>query len=46
MNTLRLMDRERGWIDGDGDPTGYGETLGGMALGLRVEVYGPKGREA
>jgi hypothetical protein len=40
------LDRERGFIDKDGDPTGWGETLGGMALALRVEVHGPVGREA
>lgn len=32
--------------DGDnGDPCGYGETLGGLALRLRTEIHGPAGRE-
>lgn len=39
------VDRERGWVGADGEPTGYGETLAGMALQLRVEVMGPAGRE-
>jgi hypothetical protein len=37
----------------DGDPTGYADTIGGMALRLRTEVYGcmlacmgPAGQEA
>jgi hypothetical protein len=39
------VDKERGWIDGDGDPVGYGETFAGMLTALRVEVSGPRGRE-
>lgn len=35
------VDRERGWLDADGDPTGYGETYEGRALALRSEVFGP-----
>jgi hypothetical protein len=38
------VDRERGWMH-DGEPAGYGETLGGMAMTLRIEVVGPVGRE-
>lgn len=37
------VDEERGWIDEDGEAIGWGETLGGMLLGLRREVYGAKG---
>ena len=39
------VDRERGWIDADGDGIGYTETIGGIALKLRGEVSGPKGRD-
>lgn len=38
------VDAERGWIDEDGEAIGWGETIGGMLLGLRREVYGAKGR--
>ena len=38
------VDAERGWVDEDGEAIGWGETLGGMLLGLRREVYGAKGR--
>lgn len=37
------VDEERGWIDEDGEAIGFGETLGGMLLGLRREVYGARG---
>lgn len=37
------LDRERGWLQ-DGVPCGWGETLAAMALTLRIEVEGPKGR--
>lgn len=37
------VDEERGWVDEDGEAIGFGETLGGMLLGLRREVYGAKG---
>jgi hypothetical protein len=39
------VDRQRGWVDSDGDPVGYGETFAGFLAALRVEVYGPKGKE-
>jgi hypothetical protein len=39
------VDQERGWIDSNGESAGYADTIGGMALGLRTEVYGPRGRE-
>jgi hypothetical protein len=39
------LDRERGWIDNSGEPTGHGETLAGLALEMRREVYGPEGKE-
>lgn len=38
------VDQERGWIDEDGEPIGFGETLGGLLLGLQREVYGARGR--
>jgi len=38
------VDRERGWIDEDGECIGFGETLAGMVLGLRREVFGARGR--
>jgi hypothetical protein len=38
------IDWERGWLH-DGEPAGYGETLAGMAMTLRLEVCGPAGRE-
>jgi hypothetical protein len=38
------VDAERGWVDEDGEAIGWGETIGGMLLGLRREVYGAKGR--
>jgi hypothetical protein len=39
------VDRERGNVDRDGEPTGYGETLAGMAMTVGTEIYGPEGRE-
>lgn len=39
------LDRERGWIDEDGDSTGYAESLQMMALQLRQDVEGPAGRD-
>lgn len=39
------VDRERGWIDANGESTGHGETLAGLALLTRREVHGPEGRE-
>ena len=41
------LDRERGWTDKQGNPTGFGETLEGMAYQLRTEIHGPDngGRE-
>ena len=39
------LDRERGWVDADGDPIGHGEHLGGLVLAMRTEIYGPKGGE-
>lgn len=38
------VDQERGWIDEDGEPIGFGELLGGILLGLTREVYGARGR--
>jgi len=35
------VDRERGNVHPDGTPSGFAETIGGMALGLRTEVFGP-----
>jgi hypothetical protein len=37
------VDRERGWVDGDGDPIGWAESLRGMAIRLRMEAEGPRG---
>jgi hypothetical protein len=39
------VDRERGWVDDAGEPTGWGETLAALTLTLGREVYGPQGRE-
>jgi len=39
------VDRERGWVDRDGDPIGWAESLHGMAIRLRMEAEGPKGRD-
>jgi hypothetical protein len=39
------VDLQRGWVDADGEPTGWGETLAGMVYALRQEVEGPKGKE-
>jgi hypothetical protein len=39
------LDRERGWLDENGEPVGHGETLAGLALEMRREVYGPEGKE-
>lgn len=38
------VDTERGWIDADGEPIGFGELLGGILMGLSREVYGARGR--
>lgn len=37
------VDRERGWVDASGEPIGFGEQLGAMALQLRTEIMGPVG---
>jgi hypothetical protein len=39
------VDRERGWIDEDGDPIGYAEPLQMIAIKVRGEINGPKGRD-
>jgi hypothetical protein len=39
------LDRERGWVDQDGEAIGHGETLGNMALAMRTEIFGPVGKE-
>lgn len=39
------VDRERGWIDPDGRPVCWGDTLAGMERTLRNEVFGPEGRD-
>lgn len=39
------LDRERGWVDADGEAIGHGETLTGMALAMRTEIFGPSGKE-
>jgi hypothetical protein len=39
------LDRERGWIDAQGEAVGHGETLAGMALAMRTEIFGPAGKE-
>ncbi len=39
------VDRERGSVDRDGDPTGWGELMAGLALRLRMDVQGPAGRD-
>lgn len=43
-----IVDRERGHVDQDGHPAGWGAMLSGYAAGIRVEVEGPQrsgGRE-
>lgn len=45
QETAAEVDRERGWVDGDGTPSGYSEDLAGLLLRLRREVIGPAGRE-
>lgn len=39
------LDKERGWIDENGEPVGHGETIAGLALEMRREVFGPMGKE-
>lgn len=39
------VDRERGWIDESGEPIGHGETLAGLALLARREIFGPEGKD-
>jgi hypothetical protein len=39
------VDRERGWIDADGEPSGIGETLAGLLYQWRRDVYGPSGKD-
>ncbi|MES2462251.1 MAG: hypothetical protein V4671_16820 [Armatimonadota bacterium] len=39
------VDRERGWVDEDGEPIGYAETLQMIALKVRQDVEAPKGRD-
>jgi hypothetical protein len=39
------VDKERRWVDEDGEPVGHGETLAGMALVIRREIFGPEGRD-
>jgi hypothetical protein len=41
----KAVDRERGWIDEDGEAIGYAETIGGIAIKLRGEISGPAGRD-
>jgi hypothetical protein len=45
VRSVQAVDRERGWIDEDGDGTGYAESLQMMALQLRAEIRGPQGRD-
>ena len=42
---IQRVARERGWIDGEGDSTGYAESLQRMALQLRQDVEAPRGRD-
>ncbi len=37
------LDRERGWVDEQGECIGWTETIGAWELGLRREVEGAKG---
>lgn len=39
------VDRERGWIDGNGEGIGFAEQYGHERLRIATEIYGPKGRE-
>jgi hypothetical protein len=41
----QAVDRERGWIDEDGQGIGYAESLQMMAIQLRRDVEAPKGRD-
>jgi 8-oxo-dGTP diphosphatase len=43
--TALSLDIERGRVDGTGESIGYAESLQMMALQLRQDVNGPKGRE-
>ena len=39
------LDRERGNVDRDGAPTGWGELIEGLALKVRDEAFEPAGRD-
>lgn len=39
------VDVERGWVDREGEACGWAETLAGLAIQLRTEAFGPKGRD-
>lgn len=45
VDAAALVDRQRGWVDADGESTGWGETLAGLAFELRQEVEGTPGRD-
>ncbi len=40
------VDRERGWLDSDGESVGMPESVEQLAIGLRYDVHGaPDGRD-
>jgi hypothetical protein len=39
------VDHQRGWVNDVGEAIGFGETLDGMAFQLRMEIFGPRGRD-
>lgn len=45
VEAVAELDRERGRIDENGEPVGHGETIAGLALEMRREVFGPEGKD-
>lgn len=43
VRAAHLLDKERGWVDEDGEGIGWTETVAGWELGLRREVQGAEG---